>query len=166
MLLKSLCKFNGNLILLSYWFQWTGCCRFCTDNLIENGIVVKWNFHWIWIVRKKNCEMNTGRLETVAGRSEYSRRTRSIPCLLMPWLLMSPGHQQVWCWLWRIYRSLASMRKDFNNLCLLCVWQAWEFSGFFRISRFFRAKKILKSIQIMQSFHILNKNIAKIVPWP
>ena len=42
--------------------------------------------------------------------------------------------------------------------------QAWEFSGFFRIYGFFRAQKILKSIQIIQSFHILNKNVVKIVP--
>ena len=34
----------------------------------------------------------------------------------------------------------------------------------FRISGFFRAQKILKSSQIMQNFHILNKNMIKIVP--
>ena len=31
--------------------------------------------------------------------------TRSIRWLLMPWLLMSPGHQQPWYWLCRISRS-------------------------------------------------------------
>ena len=29
----------------------------------------------------------------------YSRRTRSMPWLLMPWILASPGHQQPWYWL-------------------------------------------------------------------
>ena len=32
----------------------------------------------------------------------YSRKTGSIPWLLMPWLLMSPGHQQQWYWQCRI----------------------------------------------------------------
>ena len=32
-------------------------------------------------------------------KPEYSRRTTSIPWLLMPRLLASPGHQQPWYWL-------------------------------------------------------------------
>ena len=35
----------------------------------------------------------------------YLDLTRSIRWLLMPWLLMSPGHQQPWYWLCRISRS-------------------------------------------------------------
>ena len=46
-------------------------------------------------------------------KTEYSRTT-SIPWLLMAWLLVSPGHQQQWYWLFRINRSLSSMRKDIN----------------------------------------------------
>ena len=34
----------------------------------------------------------------------------------MPWLLVSPGHQQPWYWLCRISRYLSSMRKKFNYL--------------------------------------------------
>ena len=51
------------------------------------------------------------------------------------------------------------------DLEILYVEQARDFSRFFRISGFFRAQKILKSIEIMQSFHILNKDVVKIVPW-
>ena len=32
---------------------------------------------------------------------EYSGTIRSIPLLLMPWLLVSPGHQQPWYWLYK-----------------------------------------------------------------
>ena len=37
--------------------------------------------------------------------------------LLMPWLLISPGHQQLWYWLCRINRSVSSMRNNFTYLC-------------------------------------------------
>ena len=47
---------------------------------------------------------------------EYSRITKLIPWLLMPWRLVSPGHQQPWHWLCRINRSLFSKRKGFNCL--------------------------------------------------
>ena len=47
----------------------------------------------------------------------YLVLTRSISWLLMPWLLMSPGHQQPWYWLTcRIGRFLSYLRKDFNYL--------------------------------------------------
>ena len=59
-------------------------------------------------------------------RLEYSRRYRSIPWLLMPWLLPSPGHQQPWYWLCRINGSLSSTKKDFNKLCHLIDKQWWE----------------------------------------
>ena len=47
-------------------------------------------------------------------RQEYSRRTRLILLLLMPWLLLSPDRQKWWYWLCRIKGSLSSMGKDFN----------------------------------------------------
>ena len=36
----------------------------------------------------------------------YHGLTRSISWLLMPWLLVSPGHQQPWYWLCKLCRSL------------------------------------------------------------
>ena len=50
---------------------------------------------------------------------------RSIPWLLMPWLPVSPGHQQSWYWLCRINRSLSSVQNDFNYLCHLS-FEKWE----------------------------------------
>ena len=46
---------------------------------------------------------------------------RSISWLLMPWLLLSPGHQRPWYWLRRIYRSWSYLRKDFKYLCHINV---------------------------------------------
>ena len=46
----------------------------------------------------------------------YLGLTRSISCLLMSWLLTSPGHQQPWYWLCRIGRFLSYVRKDFSYL--------------------------------------------------
>ena len=51
----------------------------------------------------------------VRGQS-YLGLTRSISWLLMPWLLTSPGHQQLWYWLCRRSRFLSYLRKDFNYL--------------------------------------------------
>ena len=39
-----------------------------------------------------------------------------IPWLLMPWLLVSPGHQHTWYCIYRINRSLRLPLRDFNCL--------------------------------------------------
>ena len=51
----------------------------------------------------------------------YLCLTRSISWLLMPWFLMSPGHQQPWYWLCTICRSWSCLRKDFKCLCHIKV---------------------------------------------
>ena len=50
----------------------------------------------------------------------YLGLTRSISWLLMPWLLTSPGHQQPWYWLCRLWRAWSYLRKDFKYLCHIC----------------------------------------------
>ena len=52
----------------------------------------------------------------------YLGLTRLISCLLMPWLLASPGHQQPWYWLCVIDRPLSYLRKDFNTL-VISFWR-------------------------------------------
>ena len=47
-------------------------------------------------------------------RPEYFRQTRSLPFLLMPWLLASPDHQQQLYGLCRIKWFLSSTMLDFN----------------------------------------------------
>ena len=55
----------------------------------------------------------------------YLGLPRSISWLLMPWLLMSPGHQQPWYWLYRISWSFYCLRKDFEYLCHINV-EKWH----------------------------------------
>ena len=52
----------------------------------------------------------------------YLGLTRSISWLLMPWLLMSPGHQQPWYWLYRICRSFSYSRKCLST-CTKSMWR-------------------------------------------
>ena len=44
----------------------------------------------------------------------YPGLTRSISCLLMPWILTSQGHQHPWYWLFKIHSYLSSMRNVFQ----------------------------------------------------
>ena len=48
------------------------------------------------LLHKDQARLN---LTLLVLRLGYARKTRSIPWLLMPWLLASPGHQQPWYWL-------------------------------------------------------------------
>ena len=52
-------------------------------------------------------------------RPKFPLFTRSIPWLLMTWLLALPGHQQPWLWMCRMNAYLSSSLKDFNQLCHL-----------------------------------------------
>ena len=63
------------------------------------------------------------RPEITAECGRYNSQPRSIAWLLMPWLLMSSGHQQPRYWQCRINRSLSFTRKDFNHLLYLGVEQ-------------------------------------------
>ena len=59
------------------------------------------------------------------------RQTKSTIWLQMPWLLISPIHQQSWYWLYRINRTLSSTHKGFNNLCHLGLWEIIENANIF-----------------------------------
>ena len=48
--------------------------------------------------------------------AEYSWWTRSVPWLLIAWLLESAGQQQPWYWLCVMGRTLSSIIKDFSCL--------------------------------------------------
>ena len=90
------------------------------------AIILPWSVwrYWLWDKSQHKsimtrCYVNRLTL-TVRGPSNLGL-TRSISWLLMPWLLTSPGHQQPWYWLCRIYRSWSYMRKDFKYLCQINV---------------------------------------------
>ena len=54
--------------------------------------------------------------------------TSSIPWQLMPWLLVTKGHQQARHWLHKISQPLSSMGKDLNSGIILCIHapSQWE----------------------------------------
>ena len=61
--------------------------------------------------------------------------TRSIPWLLMTWLLTSPGHQQPWYWLCKIHKLLVFRRNNFNNLHHFTVEERYKIQK--RVNIFF-----------------------------
>ena len=68
--------------------------------------------------------MNAKLTLNVRGPS-YLGQTNSISWLLMPWLLASPGHQQLWYWLYRICWSTSYLRKGVEYLCHISV-EEWH----------------------------------------
>ena len=96
------CKHNSNLYVMVFipvycdikWGLWFRYLRF-TIICIHTS---KHSPSWLCLVMLK---------------LKYCGQTWSISWLLMPWLLVSPGHQQQWYWLCKIHRLLSSM-------------QAWE----------------------------------------
>ena len=91
-------------------------------------------------------------------RLEYSSRTRSISWLPMPWLLVSPGHQQPWYWECEIHeigRPFGSMRVDFNLLRHLRVEKLEKIQVHFNISSIefsMISKGLLSSMMFAISF--------------
>ena len=72
-----------------------------------------------------------GGLNFAEAETGIFRDNRSISCMLMPWLLASPSHQQPWYWLYRInclYIPKISMLARcglvtiFGAICLLQHW--------------------------------------------
>ena len=49
----------------------------------------------------------------------------------MPRLLALPDHQHPLYWLYKIGRSLSSMRKDFNHLCHISIEKLWKYEYMF-----------------------------------
>ena len=61
------------------------------------------------------------RLTLLPLKLDYSCRSWSIPWMLMPWLLVLPGHQQPCYWLCIINSYLPFTSKDFKYLCHVSV---------------------------------------------
>ena len=87
-----------------------------------NTFIVEWFlFQWCFPRVSMNkflgkIDMSTrDKLTILVLRMAYFERNKSISWLMMPWLLMSPGHQQPRYWLSMINGSLSSMRKAFNS---------------------------------------------------
>ena len=86
-------------------------------NRIQNVCISFNNFNYIlWYTLSLT--------RTMWGLS-YLSLTRRISCLLMPWLLALPGHQQPWYWLCKISKSWSYTGKDFNYLWHVSV-EEWH----------------------------------------
>ena len=83
-------------------------------------------------------------------RAWYSRWIKSIPWLLMPWLLPAPGHQQPWYWQNGNHWSLFWMGIIFVYLC-------WEM-----IEKWFMNKKIIKTTLCLGT---TNSKIYRMIVW-
>ena len=88
-------------------------------------------YSYKWLPVHQLGELYATWLAILVLRLEFSGRTRTIPRLLMAWLLASPGHQQPWYWLCRINRPLSSLRKGYNHLCQLSAEKWWNMLGCF-----------------------------------
>ena len=75
--------------------------------------------------------------------TEYSRITRSMPWLLMPWLLVLSGHQQPWHWINRMQACLASLRNDFKKPAYCQLWKMIENGNIFLFPKLTSAWKEL-----------------------
>ena len=71
--------------------------------------------------KKMHLKMSSGKwrpfclglkvLTLLVLKLEYFGNSKSIPWLLMPWLFVSPSHQQQWCWLYSINRVIVVHQK-------------------------------------------------------
>ena len=96
-----------------------------------------WHMHW-------------GYLTLPVLKLEYFWWTMSIPCLLMPWFLASPGHQQPWYWICVINESLPSTRKYFSELHHINIEILWKI----QIYTYFFSQKFLASQELTLLFRV------------
>ena len=97
--------------------------------------------------------------------SDYIRRTRSIPCLLMPRLPASPGHQRPLYWLCSIYRSLSLMREDFKYLCCVSFTKSSKIQRYFYISsNKFSTQKVKQLFWCSSVYHVFFIQCSWFVP--
>ena len=82
----------------------------------------------------------------------YSGLTRSLSWLLMPWLLVSPGHQHSWYWLCGVGKFLSLMRK-MSIACVISVWRMANYTATTVYSKkYAHGFVVLCFVVVMQSF--------------
>ena len=82
----------------------------------------------------------------------------------MPWLLVSPCHQQLWHWLCRIKWSLSSRRKDFNYIHKPSHSRCWEMVEM-PIYFFFWKKKKFSTINNCWTADTTERWITSYIGW-
>ena len=90
---------------------------------------------------------------------EYSGRISSVSWLLMPWFLMSPGHQRPWYWLFKI-GSPAFSRGRTSGTCAILVLRNGKKCNYHKISNIRRTKS--QNLNVSHLFLQLSlRNILK-----
>ena len=74
-----------------------------------------WNNKAFRLLKAKSPTGFPKEINPLYAKAGIFQRTGSIPWLLMPWLLVSPGYQQSWDWLRLINRSLSSTAKGLTH---------------------------------------------------
>ena len=114
---SSTCQHFTDFRFCSCW-RWKRHVAWSSSSIVMVGYFTR-NVSKIWSLTclpKKNFT-----LHTYMSTPCYPGLTRSIPWLLMPWPLTSPGPQHPRYWLCEIARSLSSMR--ISTTYVLSVWR-------------------------------------------
>ena len=82
--------------------------------MLKTMVIWFWIYSYIHIYFEIVLKLHTWAVE-------YFIQIKSISCLLMPWLLASPGHQQPWYWWCGHDGSVSSLRTNFSYTYLLYV---------------------------------------------
>ena len=99
--------------------------------IFENNLYIIWKK----ILPKSTCQTGTFTCPGPSDNGTYwvlqwgNRLSPLVlkldPWMVMPWLLASPGHQQLWFSPCMINKSSSSIRKEFNFQCHLSV-EKWQ----------------------------------------
>ena len=100
-----------------------GTCLSCIINTMDaDGPTIQGARASAAVILTSLCRIfsswSTKRVNTphVMWKMAYSVWNMSASCLLMPWRLPSPGHQQTWCWLCNKDRFCSSFQVNYINL--------------------------------------------------
>ena len=87
------------------------------SSYLHNGISYTGKMISLYWIRAQMTSIIIGVMLTpLVLTLKYCGIYKSLPWLVMPWLLSLPGHQQLWCLLWRINGSSVFQGRDFNFL--------------------------------------------------
>ena len=117
-------------IYICYVKQWICSHWMPIDGLVQercNSIANALELHlsctnpWIWTLYSVSL---LHMMTLMTWHQDYCWQTGSVLWLLMPWLLVSSGHQQQWYRLDEISMALSPIKKDFRYRCC-CILEEW-----------------------------------------
>ena len=98
-----------HLAIFQHWFRYWISAVQATSHYLNQWLLVYWRIY---------ASLGLNELTLLMLEMEYSCFGGQYhPCLLMPWLLKSPGHQQACNWLCRTANMYCCSRVNFIYLC-------------------------------------------------